>query len=277
MRPGGVRAGDEAPSPICCVSSRTRRFSARHRRRRIRRARRAWSRSKTSSRSSSARFATSTTARPTRSCPRRDDAFRVQREGGDRRHGRAARPRDRGRRLRDGGRLRADAPSDACPAVSERFNVRRTGRRDSRSGGGGASTKSASARLAAARPRGRRVKAGARLFDRAGRTPARSTLLNRFAGQKLAIVSDKPQTTRPSDHRRCGTCRGGQIVFIDTPGIHKPQHRMNRRMVDLSLDTLRDVDVVVLVGRRQPRGRGAGDEFVTKPAAAGAQDRRARA
>jgi GTP-binding protein Era len=88
----------------------------------------------------------------------------------------------------------------------------------------------------------------------------KSTLLNRFAGEKLAIVSDKPQTTR---HRITGVRNvpGGQIVFLDTPGIHKPQHRMNRRMVDTALDTLRDVDVVVLVVDATARP-GAGDEFV---------------
>jgi GTP-binding protein Era len=88
----------------------------------------------------------------------------------------------------------------------------------------------------------------------------KSTLLNRFVGQKLAIVSDKPQTTR---HRILGvhTTAGGQIVFIDTPGIHKPMHRMNRRMVDVATETLREVDVVVLVvdATTVP---GSGDRFV---------------
>lgn len=88
----------------------------------------------------------------------------------------------------------------------------------------------------------------------------KSTLLNRFAGQKLAIVSDKPQTTR---HRITGVRNvpDGQIVFVDTPGIHKPQHRMNRRMVDIALDTLREVDVVVLVVDATARP-GSGDAFV---------------
>ena len=51
------------------------------------------------------------------------------------------------------------------------------------------------------------------------------------------------------------------MVFIDTPGIHKPMHRMNRRMVDAALDTLREVDVVVLVVDATARP-GTGDEFV---------------
>jgi len=88
----------------------------------------------------------------------------------------------------------------------------------------------------------------------------KSTLLNHLAGQKLAIVSDKPQTTR---HRITGVRNtpGAQLVFIDTPGIHKPMHRMNQRMVAAATETLRDVDVVVLVVDASiPPGRG--DEFV---------------
>jgi GTP-binding protein Era len=88
----------------------------------------------------------------------------------------------------------------------------------------------------------------------------KSTLLNKFVGQKVAIVSDKPQTTR---HRIVGVknAPGGQMVFIDTPGIHKPMHRMNRRMVDVALDALKEVDVVVLVvDVTEPPG--AGDRFV---------------
>ena len=89
----------------------------------------------------------------------------------------------------------------------------------------------------------------------------KSTLLNRFAGQKLAIVSDKPQTTRHRIQAIRNVPGHWQIVFIDTPGIHKPVHRMNRRMVDAALDTLREVDVVVLVvdATTQP---GRGDAFV---------------
>jgi GTP-binding protein Era len=88
----------------------------------------------------------------------------------------------------------------------------------------------------------------------------KSTLLNRLVGQKVAIVSDKPQTTR---HRIVGVrnAAGGQMVFIDTPGIHKPVHRMNQRMVDAAVETLRDVDVAVLVvDATVPPGTG--DRFV---------------
>ena len=74
----------------------------------------------------------------------------------------------------------------------------------------------------------------------------KSTLLNALVGTKLAIVSDKPQTTRT---RILGvkTTPTAQMVFVDTPGIHRPLHRMNVRMVDTALDALRSLDVVVLV------------------------------
>jgi len=88
----------------------------------------------------------------------------------------------------------------------------------------------------------------------------KSTLLNRLVGQKLAIVSDKPQTTR---NRIVGVrqYKGGQIVFVDTPGVHKPLHRLNVRMVDAALDTLSEVDLVALViDATEPSG--GGDRFL---------------
>jgi len=103
------------------------------------------------------------------------------------------------------------------------------------------------------------VKAGYVAF--VGRPNAgKSTLMNKLMGQKVAIVSDKPQTTR---HRITGVRNepGGQIVFIDTPGIHKPEHRMNQRMVDAAVDTLREVDVAVLVVDVTEKP-GAGDRYV---------------
>lgn len=74
----------------------------------------------------------------------------------------------------------------------------------------------------------------------------KSTLLNRLVGSKLAIVSDKPQTTRT---RILGVRNypDAQVVFLDTPGIHRPLHRMNVRMVDVALQTIREVDVLGLV------------------------------
>ena len=88
----------------------------------------------------------------------------------------------------------------------------------------------------------------------------KSTLMNRLVGAKLSIVSDVPQTTRVPVrgilHRE-----GLQIVFIDTPGIHKPRHRLNEEMVRTAVDILREADVVaVLVDAAD--GYGPGDRFV---------------
>jgi GTP-binding protein Era len=90
----------------------------------------------------------------------------------------------------------------------------------------------------------------------------KSTLLNRIIGEKIAIVSDKPQTTRT---RIVGVKNypEGQAVFVDTPGIHRPLHRMNVRMVDAAVDTFGEVDVVVLVHDASTRP-GHGDQFVTR-------------
>jgi GTP-binding protein Era len=91
----------------------------------------------------------------------------------------------------------------------------------------------------------------------------KSTLLNRIIGEKIAIVSDKPQTTRT---RILGAKNyanpAGQIIFVDTPGIHRPLHRMNVRMVDAAVDSLKEVDAVVLVHDASTRP-GHGDEFVS--------------
>src|SRR2546422_8616030 len=88
----------------------------------------------------------------------------------------------------------------------------------------------------------------------------KSTLLNRLVRTKLAIVSDKPQTTRT---RILGVRHypDAQVVFLDTPGIHRPLHRMNVRMVDAAVETMRDVDVLgVVIDAAEPVGRG--DRFV---------------
>lgn len=88
----------------------------------------------------------------------------------------------------------------------------------------------------------------------------KSTLLNKVVGEKIAIVSDKPQTTR-TRIRGVLTRAEGQIVFIDTPGIHKPGYKLNRRMMSIVTDALSTVDLILLmVDAAQPMG--AGDRFV---------------
>jgi GTP-binding protein Era len=93
----------------------------------------------------------------------------------------------------------------------------------------------------------------------------KSTLLNRLLEEKLAIVSDKPQTTR---HRIVGILSGerGQMVFYDTPGIHKPLHRLNRQMVRYALDAMNDADVTCLLVDASAK-EGGGDAYVLDLAA----------
>ncbi|MGE5715729.1 MAG: GTPase Era [Acidobacteriota bacterium] len=87
----------------------------------------------------------------------------------------------------------------------------------------------------------------------------KSTLLNALVGTKVAIVSDKPQTTR---RRLLGvrTDPEGQIVFVDTPGLHKPLHRLNKAMMGEALEALREEDLRLLVVDVSVPS-GAGDRF----------------
>lgn len=88
----------------------------------------------------------------------------------------------------------------------------------------------------------------------------KSTLLNRLVGEKIAAVSNKPQTTR---HKIQGivNSEAGQIVFVDTPGIHKPGYLLNRRMMAAVHDAIASVDVIVLM-RDASVSTGNGDRFV---------------
>lgn len=88
----------------------------------------------------------------------------------------------------------------------------------------------------------------------------KSTLLNRIVKQKIAIMSDKAQTTR-NKIQGVYTTPDAQIVFIDTPGIHKPKHRLGDFMVETAYSALREVDATLfMVSAEQPRGRG--DDFI---------------
>jgi GTP-binding protein Era len=88
----------------------------------------------------------------------------------------------------------------------------------------------------------------------------KSTLLNHLVGEKIAAVSNKPQTTR---HKIKGivTLENGQIVFIDTPGVHKPGYLLNRRMMSAVHDAILSVDLVILL-RDASVSTGNGDRFV---------------
>jgi len=88
----------------------------------------------------------------------------------------------------------------------------------------------------------------------------KSTLINRLIGEKIAITSDKPQTTR--NRIQCIlTTDTHQVVFLDTPGIHKPKHKLGEYMVKVAQDTVREVDVVLFVVD-DSASIGAGDKYI---------------
>ena len=88
----------------------------------------------------------------------------------------------------------------------------------------------------------------------------KSTLLNRMVGRKVSIVSDRPQTTR-TQVRGVRTTAESQIVFLDTPGIHKPKTLLGERANERALTTLGEVDVVCFLVEA-PAAIGPGDRFV---------------
>ncbi|MEW6081679.1 MAG: GTPase Era [Bacillota bacterium] len=90
----------------------------------------------------------------------------------------------------------------------------------------------------------------------------KSTLVNTLVGHKVAIVSPKPQTTRD---RISAVLTGPdyQVVFVDTPGIHKPQHRLGSHMVNTAISTLSGVDIVLFVVEAH-RPAGKGDLYVSE-------------
>lgn len=88
----------------------------------------------------------------------------------------------------------------------------------------------------------------------------KSTLLNRIVGQKIAIMSDKAQTTR-NKIQGVYTTPEAQLIFIDTPGIHKPKHRLGDFMVETAYSALREVDALLfMISADQKRGKG--DDFI---------------
>ncbi|MCZ8534903.1 GTPase Era [Psychrobacillus psychrodurans] len=88
----------------------------------------------------------------------------------------------------------------------------------------------------------------------------KSTFLNRVIGQKIAIMSDKPQTTR-NKVQGVLTLENSQMVFIDTPGIHIPKHKLGDFMLKVAKNTLREVDVIMfMVNAVEPRGKI--DEYI---------------
>ncbi|MGM0900117.1 GTPase Era [Mesobacillus maritimus] len=88
----------------------------------------------------------------------------------------------------------------------------------------------------------------------------KSTFLNRVVGQKIAIMSDKPQTTR-NKVQGVLTLDDAQMVFIDTPGIHKPKHRLGDFMMKVAQNTLKEVDLVLFMVNAE-EGYGRGEEFI---------------
>lgn len=90
----------------------------------------------------------------------------------------------------------------------------------------------------------------------------KSTLLNHVIGQKIAIMSDKPQTTRNKIQGILTTDKS-QIIFIDTPGIHKPKHRLGDFMVKLAKDTLNEVDAILFM-INATEDYGPGDEYIVE-------------
>lgn len=88
----------------------------------------------------------------------------------------------------------------------------------------------------------------------------KSTFLNRVIGQKIAITSDKPQTTR-NKIQGIYTEKDSQMIFIDTPGIHKPKHRLGDFMVKMAESTLNEVEAILfLIDAKE--GYGKGDQFI---------------
>jgi GTPase len=88
----------------------------------------------------------------------------------------------------------------------------------------------------------------------------KSTFLNHVIGQKIAIMSDKPQTTR-NKIQGVLTDSDAQIIFIDTPGIHKPKHKLGDFMMKVAQNTLNEVDLILFMINAE-EGYGRGDQYI---------------
>lgn len=89
----------------------------------------------------------------------------------------------------------------------------------------------------------------------------KSTLLNAIAGQKIAIVSNKPQTTRTAI-KGIVNREDAQIIFTDTPGIHKPKNKLGEKMAETINDSMTDVDVILYLIEGTDKGIGLANEFI---------------
>lgn len=91
----------------------------------------------------------------------------------------------------------------------------------------------------------------------------KSTLMNVLAGEKVSIISDKPQTTRNAI-KAVITRQDFQMIFIDTPGIHKPKNKLGEFMVNIAVDTLNEVDAVLFLVEATDTNPGAGDIYIVE-------------
>ena len=89
----------------------------------------------------------------------------------------------------------------------------------------------------------------------------KSTLINCITGQKISIISHKPQTTR-NTIKAIYTREDCQIVFMDTPGIHKPKTKLGEYMVNAAEKTFREVDAVLLIVEAENTDPGKGDLYI---------------
>ncbi len=94
-----------------------------------------------------------------------------------------------------------------------------------------------------------------------GQTHGKSTLLNSLVGEKIAIMANKPQTTR-TQIKGIVNRKNSQIIFLDTPGIHKPKTKLSNIMVQTAFDTAKDVDLILFIIDATSKEIGRGDKLI---------------